>query len=104
MMINEVLPMREGMILEHDYERKAEILKAIAHPVRLCIIHGLLQEEECNVSKMQNCLEVPQSTVSQHLAKLKAAGIVEGKREGVEIYYRIVDKEVKKIIQGLFEE
>lgn len=96
--------MKEGMILEHDYEKKAEILKAIAHPVRLCIVNGLLQEGGCNVSKMQNCLDVPQSTISQHLAKLKAAGIIEGKRQGVEIYYHVVDEEVKKIVKVLFEE
>ena len=48
----------------------------ISHPVRLCIIKGLLNEPGCNVSKIMGCLDMPQSTVSQHLAKLKAAKIV----------------------------
>lgn len=83
------------------YNDKSEILKAIAHPVRLCIVKGLL-EKECNVSKMQDCLGLPQSTVSQHLAKLKSAGVIEGERNGLEICYRVVNEDVKKIIKAIF--
>lgn len=50
---------------------KAELLKVLAHPVRLCIVKGLLENGGCNVTYMQNCLNAPQSTVSQHLQKLK---------------------------------
>ncbi len=82
--------------------RKADILKAIAHPVRLCIVKGLLENGECKVTDIQQCLEVPQSTVSQHLTRLKAAGIVEGRRDGVEIYYYLVNDEVKNVIKALF--
>jgi ArsR family transcriptional regulator len=56
-------------------------------------------ENGCNVTAMQHCLGAPQSTVSQHLAKLKAAGIVEGRRNGVEINYYLVNEDVKKIIE-----
>lgn len=82
----------------------AEKLKLIAHPVRLCILTGLLDKGECNVSYMQNCLNTPQSTVSQHLQKLRASGIVEGRREGLEIYYRVVDPEIIELIEFLFKE
>lgn len=84
-----------------QYENKSEILKAIAHPVRLCIVKGLM-ENECNVSKIQDCLELPQSTVSQHIAKLKSAGIIEGRRNGLEICYRVVNEDVKRIIKDMF--
>ncbi|MDK2800193.1 MAG: hypothetical protein PWP27_285 [Clostridiales bacterium] len=84
-----------------DYYEKSEILKAIAHPVRLCIVRGLI-DNQCNVTKMQECLNLPQSTVSQHLTKLKAAGIIEGKRNGLEICYKVVNEDVKKIIEALF--
>lgn len=80
-----------------SYELKVEKLKAISHPHRLCIIKGLM-ENSCNVSRIQECLQLPQSTVSQHLSKLKAAGIVEGSRNGLEICYRVVDDEVKQIV------
>lgn len=80
-----------------QFEVQAEKLKAISHPQRLCIIKGLI-ENSCNVSKIQECLQLPQSTVSQHLSKLKAAGIVEGVRNGLEICYSVVDDDVKAIL------
>lgn len=91
------------MIDMKKYKEKAEKLKAIAHHHRLCIIKGLL-DRECNVSKMQECLELPQSTISQHLSKLRATGIIEGERNGIEINYKVIDEEIKSIVQRLFEE
>lgn len=84
------------------YEGTAEILKAIAHPVRLCIIKGLM-DKKCNVSHMQECLELPQSTVSQHLSILRAKGIIKGERNGLEITYSVVNEDVKKIINALYD-
>ena len=81
---------------------KAELLKAIAHPIRLCIVRGLLEQGDCNVNKMQACLDIPQSTISQHLAKLRDLGIVKGTRHGVEIYYQVVNDDLKKVIRALF--
>ena len=52
-------------------EEKAMILKVLSHPIRLCIIKGLLDKGSNNVSFMQECLDIPQSTLSQHLSKLK---------------------------------
>lgn len=83
------------------YEKKAEKLKAMAHPARLCIVKGLL-DRKCNVSQIKDCLEIPQSTVSQHLAKLKAAGIIAGERNGQEICYKVVDRDVAEIIKTIF--
>ncbi|MBP2660734.1 MAG: transcriptional regulator, ArsR family [Firmicutes bacterium] len=83
------------------YIQKSELLKAIAHPVRLCIIRGLINQQ-CNVTKMQECLNLPQSTVSQHLAKLKSAGIIEGERKGLEVCYKVVNKQMKEIVELLF--
>ena len=83
-------------------EEKAELLKVLGHPIRLCIIKGLLEEGENNVSFMQSCLDVPQSTLSQHLGKLRAFGIIEGLRKGTEIYYRVTNEEAIKIVKALF--
>ncbi len=85
------------------YDDKAEKLKALAHPHRLCIVKGLINNS-CNVTKIQECLELPQSTVSQHLAKLKSAGIIEGTRKGLEICYSVVDEDVINIITQIFND
>ena len=82
-------------------EQHAALLKAISHPIRLCIVNGLMSEKGCNVSKIEGCLGVPQSTVSQHLGKLKSAGIVEGRRNGTEVNYYVINEDVKKIVNCL---
>ena len=84
------------------YNEVAELLKTIAHPVRLCIIRGLIDKGECNVTYMQSCLGAPQSTISQHLQKLRMAGIIEGRRNGLEIYYQVTNEKVKEIVKVLF--
>lgn len=86
------------------YEEASELLKALAHPVRLCIVKGLLEKKECNVSYMQECLGLPQSTVSQHLQKLRSMGIVETERNGLEVLYHVSDARVTQLIDLLFKE
>lgn len=87
-----------------ELEVQAEFLKVLAHPVRLCIVRGLMQKDSCNVSFMQDCLGMPQSTISQHLQKLRSVGIIEGERNGLEINYKIKDKRVEGIIKILLAE
>ncbi len=88
--------------MEEHYIRKAEWLKVIAHPVRLCIIQGLIEKNSCNVTEMQNCLELPQSTLSMHLQKLRSAGIIEGSRKGLEVIYQIKDQQATELLSVLF--
>lgn len=92
----------EGFGLE-NLELYSEILKAMAHPIRLCILKGLFLEGEKNVTTMQECLKVPQSTVSQHLSILRNKGIIKGRRSGLEISYSITDEIVKKIVSVIIE-
>lgn len=82
---------------------KADLFKTIAHPVRLCILAMLIKEEQSNVTDIQCCLDVPQPTVSQHLAKLKSAGILSAERNGTEIIYKINNSEVKNLILQILE-
>ena len=81
--------------------QKSELLKALAHPTRLCIVKGLI-EKESNVTNIQECLDLPQSTVSQHLSQLKATGIIKGERNGLEIFYQVINEDIRKIIKILF--
>ena len=87
-----------------ELEEVSVVLKAMAHPVRLCMVRGLLQNGKCNVTSMQNRLNLPQSTVSQHIQKLKQAGIIEGERSGLEINYSISEGRVKNLIMAIIHE
>ncbi|MEF9917806.1 MAG: metalloregulator ArsR/SmtB family transcription factor [Eubacterium sp.] len=89
---------------KRENETTAEILKALAHPVRLCMVRGLCDDGRHNVSYMESCLDISQSGISQHLSKLKAAGIVKGTREGNEVYYDLCNEKVRDLIKVLFEE
>jgi ArsR family transcriptional regulator len=94
------------VVIVLDYTKlnaKAEILKVLGHPLRLCIVAGLLGKE-CNVSTMQECVKLPQPIVSQHLAILKRKGIIKGERRGKEVVYSVIDPRVKGIIEQLFDE
>lgn len=85
------------------YEREADILKALGHPIRLKIVAGLLAEA-CNVKKIWECLGLPQATVSQHLALLKNKGIIEGHRSGVEVFYTVISEDARRIVAAVFQQ
>ncbi|MVO98774.1 ArsR/SmtB family transcription factor [Paenibacillus lutrae] len=85
-----------------QYQTNAELLKALSHPVRLCIVKGLADKGDCKVSDMQQCLKLQQSTLSMHLQKLRAAGIIEGSRRGLEVFYRLKQEKVKELLDILF--
>lgn len=87
---------------DQDYQRQAEILKVMGHPIRLKIVAGLMSQS-CNVKKIWECLALPQATVSQHLAQLKNKGIIEGRRDGVEVFYHVVSDEAKEIVGAMFQ-
>jgi DNA-binding transcriptional ArsR family regulator len=83
-----------------DYKKESGILKALAHPIRLRMVEGLMHNE-CNVNKIVKVLKIPQSTVSQHLALLKARGIVQLRKEGVKTCYRVLDPKIFGLVKVL---
>ena len=85
------------------FQEPVQLLKALAHPVRMCIVVNLMKECR-NVNQMKECLEIPQSTVSQQLAVLKTQGIVAGERRGNEVCYSLIDEKTKKIVKLLLGE
>jgi ArsR family transcriptional regulator len=93
-----------GKTMEFDknrnFDAEADVLKVMGHPIRLKIVAGLCSKE-CNVKYIWECLGLPQATVSQHLALLKNKGIIEGKRDGVEVRYNVVHPLAKRIINIL---
>jgi len=82
-----------------DFVKESEIFKALGHPLRLEIVAGLIEKKECNVNTMVGNLNLPQSTVSQHLGILKSKGILSCRKNGVETCYYIADDRMYKIIE-----
>jgi ArsR family transcriptional regulator len=70
------------------YKYRAEIIKSLSHPVRLAIVDLLKDGEKC-VCDIVDFLEEKQSSVSRHLATLRSTGIVETRKEGLQVYYRL---------------
>jgi DNA-binding transcriptional ArsR family regulator len=72
---------------------QAEVLKVLCSPKRLEILHRLAEEPR-EVGRLAAELGLSQPNVSQHLAVMRAAGLVEATREGREIRYRLTDPDV----------
>ena len=70
------------------YEARARIAKALAHPSRLLMLDALGQEEMC-VCDLTKLVGSDQSTVSKHLSVLKGAGLVEDRKDGTMMFYRV---------------
>ncbi len=86
--------------IDKDYSSEAEVIKVLGHPIRLKII-SCICSEQCNVKHLWEFFGLQQATVSQHLAVLKHAGIVSGKRVGNEVHYSVVNQLAKKIVEIL---
>lgn len=83
-----------------DYDKTCAILKALSHPDRLKIVISLYHDE-CNVSECQKKMNLPQSTISQHLRIIKEAGITERIRKGTMICYKVINEFVIEVIKML---
>lgn len=80
--------MQQEIISPQQFEERAKVMKAMAHPSRLMMIDELSRGERC-VCDIQVLIGHDMSTVSKHLTVLKKAGIVEDERRGKQVYYRL---------------
>jgi ArsR family transcriptional regulator len=78
--------------------RAAEILRAVAHPVRLRMIE-VLERGEHSVTELQDSLGTTQSLTSQHLGHLKVRGILKSRKKGNVALYSIENVDVVKVIR-----
>ncbi len=85
-----------------DYQIRAQIAKALAHPSRLLILDALQEHELC-VCELTKLVGSDQSTVSKHLALLKNAGLIEDHKQGNNIYYRLLCPCISKFFTCLEE-
>jgi ArsR family transcriptional regulator len=78
---------------ESFYEIKARVISVLANPKRLQIIE-ILGKAERTVSELASELDIAQATTSQHLAVMRKSGVVETRKEGNFVYYRIADPKI----------
>jgi ArsR family transcriptional regulator len=79
-------------------QNAADVLRTVAHPMRLQIIH-LLKEGEKPVTELAQQLGVQQPYTSQQLNLMKSKGILSSRRNGNQVYYAIANPNVVKVIQ-----
>lgn len=79
------------------YQKQTDVLKALAHPVRLQIVDALRAGPEC-VCHLEALLGQRQAYISQQLARLREAGLVKDEKDGLNVFYRVADLRVFDII------
>ncbi|MFA4857951.1 MAG: metalloregulator ArsR/SmtB family transcription factor [Candidatus Margulisiibacteriota bacterium] len=77
------------------YELHAEICETLANPIRIEIINTL-RDKELSVGALLSKLKIKKANLSQHLALMRAKGIVKARRDGINIFYRIANPKVIK--------
>jgi ArsR family transcriptional regulator len=82
------------------YERASILLRALSHPVRLQIVEALARDGEACVCHLECILGQRQPQISQHLMRLKEAGLVTGRREGMNVFYSLVDRETLAVLEA----
>lgn len=82
-------------------DQAADLLKTIAHPIRLRIVLALAEESSLKVSALQKHLQLEQSLVSHHLTKMKDRDILSSKRQGNEVYYALSNASLRKALPFL---
>jgi ArsR family transcriptional regulator len=79
------------------YQLKAEMFRVLGHPVRVRMLE-LLREGELPVRELQRQLDLDSSGASQHLTALRKLGLLESRREGTSVYYRIKDPRTNQLL------
>lgn len=86
----------------NNYDKKIEIFKALSNPMRLEIIEILANGEKC-VCEIVKSLNYEQSHISKGLIKLKEAGIIKDRKEGLKVYYSIKCKCINSFLECIDE-
>lgn len=78
------------------------LLKCMANASRLMILCQLVEGAKC-VSELQATLDLSQSALSQHLAKLRQLGLVKTRKQGLNVYYHIKDQAALVVLKALYQ-
>jgi DNA-binding transcriptional ArsR family regulator len=80
-------------------ENASEMLKAIAHPVRIAIVELLGSDQKKNVTEIYEALKIEQAVASHHLSILKNKGVLISERSGKNCYYYLKHQRLSQIIE-----
>lgn len=89
------------MIQESELEVSTEVLRALAHPLRMKILEYIDRNEMINVNRIYSALDLEQSITSQHLRILRQAKLVETERRGKFIHYRLHYNKLFRTIKAI---
>ena len=85
-------------LTSEQLELAANMLKAIAHPMRIAIISYLEDNNKLTVTQIHELLNIEQSTTSHHLGILKDKGVLSSKRDGKNTYYFLKHQRISNIV------
>lgn len=97
-MIVEAPPRIDPLVIE----RAARVIRVVGHPLRLRLLEAL-EAGERNVTELVRAVGVSQAMVSQQLGILRAEGVVDTRRDGARVYYRITEPKVSRILACIRE-
>ncbi len=83
------------------FSPQADLLKAISHPTRLAVLEILRDGEQC-VCHMEATLGLRQASISQQLMVLREAGLVEFRRDGLNMYYHVVKPGIFEVLDAVY--
>jgi ArsR family transcriptional regulator len=95
--------MKVNIVMAQDFEQPAVFFKALAHPARLQILDMLRQGELC-VCHIEAALGKRQAYISQQLMALRDAGLVESRKDGLQVFYRLADPLVREVLAAVLGE
>ena len=96
------MPESDIQQLHANADAASQFLKALANPDRLILLCQLSQGER-NFSDLESLLGIQQPTLSQQLAVLRREGLVETRRDGKQVFYRISSPAALAVIQTLYQ-
>lgn len=88
--------------MEAAAERASAMMKTLGHSGRLMVLCNLADGERA-VGELAEDVGLSQSTLSQHLARMRSEGLVTTRRESQTIYYRLADGDVHKLIKSIYK-
>lgn len=103
--MNQTLDLPQSTMFSREAEKAAGLLRAMSNAHRLLILCYLAEEGELSVGQLCDRLDLSQSALSQHLAKLRDEGLVATRKQGQSVFYRVCDPKAGQLLallHGLF--